>query len=143
VPESGAVGVLRTKVERYLEELYGGYQVDADGDFALGAESARAWVRPVELPGGRTGVRVWSITNVGMRVDDELTRFLATENAKFVFGSLALDEGRPAILFGHTLLGEFLNRRELEVAVDAVVSIADEYDDRIKSRFGGQLFSET
>ena len=141
--EAEAVAALRRKLERYLGELFGGARVDPEGDFVIGRGSAVTWIRPIELPGERTGVRIWSITNVEMRVDDELTRFIATENGKLLFGVFHLEESRPALIFAHTLLGEFLNRKELEVAVDAVDSAADVYDDLVKARFGGRLFSET
>lgn len=140
--EPEQVAALRRKLERYLEELFGGSQTDPDGDFVIGSGSAPVWIRPIELSGGRTGVRIWSITNVDARVDDELTRFLATENGRLVFGGFQLSEDGSTVAVGHTLLGEFLNRKELEVAVAGVGLTADHYDDVIKERFGGRLFGE-
>ena len=140
--EVEAVAALRRKVERYLEELFGAYEVDADDDFVVASGSAAVWVRPIELVADRTGVRIWSVTNLDLRVDDELTRFIATENANLLFGVLYLEEGRPAVAVGHTLLGEFLNRRELEVSVTEIAEAADRYDDQIKARFGGRLLTE-
>jgi hypothetical protein len=75
-------------------------------------------------------------------VSGELARFLATESGKFIFGGFALDEERRNVIFGHTLLGDFLSRKELAEAVEAVSTTADFYDDQIKARFGGRLFSE-
>ena len=138
-----AVATLRRTLERYLEELFGGFQVDTDDDFVVGSGSAAVWIRPIELFGERTGVRIWSITNVEMKVDDELTRYVATENGNLLFGVLHLAEDQPAVVLGHTLLGEFLNRRELETAIGAVAEAADAYDDVIKARFGGRRFGET
>lgn len=138
----GELAALTSKLERYLEEIFGGFQRDPDGDFVVRSGSAALWIRPFEIEGGRTAVRVWSITNVDVTVDDELTRFIAVENGRLLFGSLQLAEDRPSVLLGHTLLGEFLNRKELEVAVAAVGSTADHYDDLIKARFGGSTFGE-
>ena len=42
----------------------------------------------------------------------------------------------------HALLGDFLNGEELAVAVNTLADTADEYDDRIKARFGGHSFAE-
>lgn len=140
--EAEAVAALRRKLERYLGELFDGFEIDPDGDFVIGSGSAAVWLRAIELVGERTGVHIWSITNVDMRVDDELTRFIATENRDLLFGVLHLAEDRPAVALGHTLLGEFLNRKELETAVNAVADAADAYDDRIKARFGGTIFTE-
>jgi hypothetical protein len=87
---------------------------------------------------------VWSITNVGVRVDPELTRFLLTENRRLAFGGFGLDEARRSVVFAHSLIGDAdsLARSELEAAVGAVATTADEYDDEIKARFGGSLFAE-
>ena len=68
-------------------------------------------------------------------------RFPAT--GKLLFGSLQLMEDGPALVLGYTLLGEFLNRTELEVAIAAVGATADDYDDVIKARFGGRTFAES
>lgn len=139
---SEPVAVLRETLERYLEESSSDYSTDADGDFVVRHGSATIWIRPVEWGDGQTIVRIWSITNVGMHVDGALTRFLATQGGNFLFGGFRLDESRRAVLLGHTLLGDFLSRRELEEALAAVSETADAYDDLIKARFGGRLFSE-
>lgn len=126
-----------------MSELYGdAWERGPENTFVVTRGSAVAFVRPIDLPGERTGVAVVSITNVGMRMDDELTHFIATENGKLAFGALHLDEGNSAVALGHTLLGTFLNREELNVAIAAVSSLADDYDDRIKARFGGRLARE-
>jgi hypothetical protein len=140
--ESEAVATLRTTLEKHLNEAFGGYQVDQDGDFVVRHGSSVTYVRPMEWAADQTIVRIQSIINVGMRVDAELTKFLATENGKLVFGAFALNEEKPAIAFGHTLLGDFLQRKELEMAIAAVATTAEEYDDQIKERFGGKLFTE-
>ncbi|MEX2644844.1 MAG: hypothetical protein WD249_01150 [Gaiellaceae bacterium] len=136
------VDVLRGTISRYLQESFGSYDVDADGDFALRRGSTVTWIRPLPWADGQTIVRIWAITNLDVRVDGELTRFLATESGRFVFGGFHLDEERRAVLFGHTLLGDFLSRKELADAVEAVGSTADHYDDQIKARFGGRIFAE-
>jgi hypothetical protein len=138
--ESEAIAALRTAVKAHLEEDFPGHEVDED-DFIVQRGSARVFIRPIEQE-GRTFVRIVSVTNVGVKVDGELTRFLATENADLAFGKFSLNEDGPYVLFGHNLLGDFLNRRELAVAVGAIGETADEYDDRIKARFGGRRFME-
>ncbi len=137
-----SLATLRKTIEEDLKETFGSYQVDKDGDFVLTHESVITWIRPAEWIQGQTVVNVFSITNVGMDVTPELTKFLATENSKFVFGAFALDETRPSVLFRQTLLGDFLQRKELEAAIAAVVLTANQYDDQIKQRFGGRLFTE-
>lgn len=140
--ESEAVATLRKTLEKDLQEIFGSYRVDKDGDFMIDHDGTMTWIRPVPWAEDQTIVRIWSITNVGVRVDPELTKFLVTENGKVVFGGFSLDESKPAVLFAHTLLGDFLQKKELEVAIAAVVVTANQYDDMIKERFGGTKFTE-
>ncbi|MEX2210521.1 MAG: YbjN domain-containing protein [Gaiellaceae bacterium] len=133
---------LRQKLERLLDEIFGSHPTDSEGDFVVPHGSAVAFLRPIEIYGGQTAVRVWAITNVGLDATDDLARYIATENGKLVFGVLSLDDTRGAVVLGHTLLGEFLNREEVKVAVAAVAMVADSYDEEIKARFGGRLFTE-
>lgn len=136
----GAEG-LRRRLEQQLREIGIAYSVDQDGDFAVFSEHAITYVRPRDQ-GGRTVARIWAITNVEMHLSDELTRYLVTENAKLAFGGFQID-GSGAVAFSHTLLGDFLQRAELEVALGAVANTADRYAEQIKSRFGGKLFGES
>jgi hypothetical protein len=136
------IAPLRRRLEQFLADIVGDVTTDAAGDVAIRRGSATVWIRPMELPDGRSAVRLWAITNRGIQVDEELTRFVVTENARLVFGALAVDEQLPAVVLGHTLLGEFLNRVELETALDALAASADELDDRIATRFGGKTFTE-
>jgi hypothetical protein len=66
----------------------------------------------------------------------QLLRFLLDENFKFVFGAFSLDPNGD-VNFEATLLGSMLDRQELEYAVSAVLTTADDYDDRIVSQYGG------
>ncbi|MEX2210520.1 MAG: YbjN domain-containing protein [Gaiellaceae bacterium] len=140
--DTDPVAMLRETLARYLNESFGTVETDSDGDFAVRRGSTVTYVRPVAWAQGQTIVRVWSITNRGVRLDGELARFLATESGKFIFGGFQLDAERQNVLFGHTLLGDFLSRKELSEAIDAVSTTADFYDDQIQARFGGTLFSE-
>lgn len=132
---------LRHLLERQLTEIGLQYSVDQDRDLVVPYRNTITFVRPFEQ-GERTMVRIWAITNEGLELSDELTRFLVTENGKFAFGGFeAHPSGRVA--FSHTLLGDFLQRSELEVAMAAVATTADRYGEEIRSRFGGKLFGQT
>lgn len=131
---------LRRQLEQQLTDSGIPFSVDRNGDLAVALENATTYVRPRDQ-GARTVVRIWAITNVDVKLTDELTRFLVSENAKLAFGGFEIHEaGRVA--FSHTLLGDFLQRAELEVAVAAVATTADRYAAEIKSRFGGKLFGD-
>lgn len=140
---STALQDLREKVERFLREMAPTITTDSSGDFMLDTGPCIAWVRPLEWRDGHTLVRVWAITNVGMDVTGALTRFLLETNAKIAIGGLRLDERGPAVMLVHTLLGDYLNRAELGVAVGSVVGTATQLAPEIKQRFGGVLFTES
>jgi Putative bacterial sensory transduction regulator len=130
----------RRQIEEQLDEIGVRYVVDSAGDIAVSYGDTTTYLRSFEH-GGRPLVRIWAITNVDLPLSDELGRFLVTENATFPFGGFEANAGRVA--FSHTLLGgRFLQRRELETALSAVVGTAERYNDEIKSRFGGRLFGE-
>lgn len=141
--ESPAVAALREKLDGYLRNSLANATVDDEGDFMIPYEATTTWVRPVAWTEGRTLARIWSITNVGVRVDGELTKFLLTTNASVVFGGFRLDSSVPAVILVHSLLGDYLNRMELLTAVAAVATTADHFGPEIKRRFGGRLFTES
>ena len=139
--EPEGVVALRELIEAKLAEV-GGYLVDANGNYVVGMESARTFVVPTWLENGTTVVRVFAITNMGVPVTAELTRWLLAKNLDFVFGAFALDVENGAIWFNHNLLGSFVAPEELEATIGAVVETADRFDDEIKSKFGGRLYVE-
>jgi hypothetical protein len=136
------VEALRERVDRFLSETPLQFSVDDAGDFMIPYGATVTWLRPIPWKEGRTLLRVWSISNVDMRCDAELTHFLVSTNARLAFGGLHLDEQRPSVILAQSLLGEYLNRAELQVAVAAVAGGADRFGPEIKRRFGGLLFTE-
>lgn len=141
--EPDGVVTLRDMIEGILVEMAGGYAVDVNGSYVLGVESARVFVVPAWLEDDTTVARVFAITNLGVPVTADLTRYLLTKNLEFVFGGFALDADEGAIWFNHNLLGEHMTPAELEATVGAVASTADRFDDEIKSKFGGRLYIES
>lgn len=135
---------LRTTLETYLNEHFGTYAEDGEGDFVIDYESARVFVCPRMWrdDSAHTVVQLFSVTNVEIPVTDELARFLAAENLNLLFGHFALHEANRQVWFGHTLLGDFLDADELVTALSSVARSANKYDDLIKERFGGRLYTE-
>jgi hypothetical protein len=73
----------------------------------------------------------------GIELTAELMRFLLHENAGMRFGAFGIDEDGD-VIFEHSIVGSTCDQRELESSVTAVAATADEYDDRIVSRWGGE-----
>jgi len=143
IPETTALNLLRERVESYLRNEMGNVDVDAEGDYRVSFESARVFVCPRPWSDDKSVVRIFSITNTDVPVSSDLTRFLVTENFHLLFGHLAYSEVERSVWFVHNLLGDFLDEDELTTALRVVVTQANRYDDLIKEKFGGRLFSET
>ncbi len=140
---SDQLAVVKDKVQRYLTDLLGSVQVDRDGDFSLRQGSARVFVRVAPLGEDRTFVAVWAETNLEVPPSPELYKFIATGN-RYSFGCLRCREadGKVSVIFGHSLLGDFLDPDELKMTVVVVAQTADEIDDEIMTKFGGRKFHE-
>jgi len=133
---------LRQTIEGFLVKSFGDVRVDDDGDFEVQAGGVTTWVQLRPVDEDQTAVLIWSASNVGMAVDAEMTRFLATEGNNLSFGQFELHEEPPRIHVSHALLAEFLSREELEVAVSAVTEASAHYGRIVKERFGGLQPSE-
>ncbi|HYO61212.1 MAG TPA: YbjN domain-containing protein [Actinomycetota bacterium] len=140
--EPEGVVALREMIEATLTRVAGGYLVDERSSYVVGLETARTFVVPTWLQNGTTVVRVFAITNIGVPVTAELTRWLLQKNLDFVFGAFALDVENGAVWFNHNLLGAFTATEELEATIGAVIETANRFDDEIKSLFGGRLYVE-
>jgi hypothetical protein len=141
--DSEHIKALRETCKNYLTNAGLKFLIDMEQDFLLEfTEGVRVYVMPRELPDARTVVKVESLTNKDMRIDGDLGIFLSEANGKLLFGKLALYPERKEVRFETALLGDFLNQAELELAVAMVAIGANEYDDRIKEKWGGKKLSE-
>lgn len=70
------------------------------------------------------------------QIDEELCEALLALNHSLPVGAFSLVESD--VFFSHTLLGHKLDRKNLLTAIGAVATTADDYDDRIVSKFGGK-----
>lgn len=135
---------VRDRVQRMLARLLGGVQVGADGEFSFPFETTRVFVRVDPWQDQWTVVSVYAITNLGVPPSPELYKFLATED-RWWFGHVSAaeeEDGTLLVTFRHTLLGDFLDPEELRIAVGTVAVTADEIDDEIRNRFGGQRVAD-
>ena len=74
------------------------------------------------------------VTGADLSVD--LLRYLLDENARLLFGAFGVGEDGTIVL-QHSVVGDSLDKVELESSVQAVLSLGDRYDDEIVDRFGG------
>ena len=138
--DSERVEELQQLITKYLDELGLKYLRDQDG-VVPGAwdTGVRVHLAPKDFGPDMSVVQIIAPTNLGLQGPRRsVAMFVATENSKFLFGRLALYPEQGAVGFEESLLGTFLNRAELEVAIGVVSTMADKYDDEIQQRFGGE-----
>jgi hypothetical protein len=73
----------------------------------------------------------------GADIKPELLLYLLRENDTMRFGAFGVDEAGD-IVFQHAIVGSTCDQNELKATVASVVSIADQYDDRIVEEWGGR-----
>ena len=73
----------------------------------------------------------------GADLSYELYDFLLRENFNVVVGGFGISP-QGDVFFQHTILGSACDAAELEASVMAVALLADGYDDKIRSRWGGE-----
>ncbi len=79
----------------------------------------------------------------GVRMDGRLAQQLLELNAHMRFGAFAYEPEGQLVLFIHSILGgATLDPEELVATVRDVALVADEYDDRIIAKYGGQTMKD-
>ncbi len=141
---SAQLDALRNKVQRILADEFGTIEVDKDGDFTLRHQSARVFVRCVDWGDDETIVSVFAPILEGVPATPELFRWIAIEGSTYFFGHMSATEADDGIRvgFSHTLLGDYLDAKELITAVVGVLSTGNDLDDEMQTKFGGRRFHE-
>ena len=136
------VAAARARVEPVLGAMFGGaVATTPDGGYAVDAGTVRVFVN-VRMVDTTVMVRVFSITNVDVRLDSGLAPFLLALNFSLPLGRFSVDGAQRAVWFDHVLAGDEVDESSLARVVTAVAQTADRYDEEIKARFGGRTFRE-
>jgi hypothetical protein len=136
------VAATRARVEPVLAAMFEGkVAATPDGGYAVDTGSARVFVN-VRLAETLVLVRVFSITNVDVKLDTGLAPYLLGLNFSMALGRFSVDESQRAVWFDHVLTADDLDESTLARTVSTVGAVADKHDDEIKARFGGRTFRE-
>src|SRR6185369_1344395 len=88
-------------------------------------------------------VRVVAQVASGIRPEGSLFKQLLILNGKLRFGAFAYVPDGDIITFAHSMLGGAgMDGKELIATVHDIAVVADEYDDRIVARYGGQRMQD-
>jgi len=125
-------------IEKTLGKSHAYRKID-DRLYTVKQGSAYVMINIVAWGKERALVRIVSQLAKGVRMDGTLAEELLTLNAHLRFGAFAYEPEDATVLFLHSILGgATLDAEELSATLRDVALVADEYDDRIVKRFGGQ-----
>lgn len=82
-------------------------------------------------------VNVYSYVVRGAELTQDLLLYLMQQNDGYRFGAFGLDS-KNTVVFRYTIPGKPLDKSVLRAAVNAVRFTADDQDDKIVARWGGQ-----
>ena len=136
------VRVTTERVRRFLTDEYGEFQHDPDWGFHGGFGSARVFVDIQPVLESSTAVRASSPVVSDVDLSDELALRLVQLTGERPFGAFQYVPGRREVWFEHVILGDDLDRVELESAIRVVSSVADGTDDELATAFGGRRYAD-
>lgn len=104
-----------------------------------------AYVMVNVVPWGKEKAMVRCVSQLvkGVLMSEDLAVQLLQLNAHLRFGAFAFDPVGDLVLFIHSILGgHTLDPEELLTTLSDVALIADEYDDKLASKWGGQRMQD-
>jgi hypothetical protein len=130
------------RVQRYLDERYGGFQHDPTWGFHGAFGSARVFVDVLPVLDDSTAVRASAPVLSDLDLSDGLALRVAELTAATPFGAFTHLGGRRELWFQHAILGDDLDQVELEAAISVVADTADGWDDKLGAEFGGLRYAD-
>ncbi|HEX3695582.1 MAG TPA: hypothetical protein VH374_09330 [Polyangia bacterium] len=129
-------------VEKALGKSSAYKKID-DGLYVVKQGTCVVMINVIPWPPDRAVVRLVAQLVKGVSMEVPLALQLLEMNAMLRFGAFAFVPVGDMIIFSHTLLGgKTLDPVELTTTIHDVAIIADEYDDRIAARYGGQTMQD-
>jgi hypothetical protein len=142
----GSAALVRDKIQRILvDELGLEVRLISNGFQVPYASSAVNIIVHEDDDDDRTIIQMWAMVLRDVAESPELFEWIAVEGHQFFFGHACFNRnpqtpGIGMISFDYTLLGDYLDKAELEEALAALATTADGIDDQLQERFGGKRF---
>jgi hypothetical protein len=125
-------------IERTLQDSAAFRKVD-DSLYVIKQGSAYVMISVVPWGQDKAMVRATAQLVKGCRMTGDLATQLLELNSHLRFGAFAWESQDNIVLFTHTILGgTTLDPDELIATLSDVALIADEYDDKLMQKYGGQ-----
>ena len=127
------------KVAAMMKELFGEFAVPRGDSPMIGVMLGSALAQTGVYAWGEDDAvvctRAWVVQEA--ELTPELMKWLLLKNNTMRFGAFGVDD-EDDIFFEHSVVGSTCDKNELKASVMAVATVADQYDDEIVSRWGGQ-----
>jgi hypothetical protein len=125
------------RVATWMREMYGEQAVELPDvpAMALSTGSSSVYINVGPWNEHDAVISVRALVAMEVNLSPDLLYFLLLENAGFSFGCFGILE-RGTVVFEHGLLGSTLDKDELRNSISVTAWTADEYDDKIVSRWG-------
>jgi hypothetical protein len=136
------VDLTTRRVHAFLTERWGGFEHHPDWGFHGEFGSARVFVDVLPVLDDSTAVRASSPVLSQVEMTDGLALRLLELAAERPYGCFAHVPARGEVWFQHSILGDDLDRVELESAIEVVASVADGCDDDLAAAFGGLRYAD-
>lgn len=131
------------QVASWLEEMFDG-DIEAQEDdpiFLLTYESTALMVAVYPFGDDDAVIATRAIVVRSPKLNKDLLYFLLRKNDDVLFGAFGIDDDDD-IFFEHAIVGSTADKAGFEASIASVAATADEYDDEIAERWGGQLALE-
>lgn len=137
--------IVTDKVERYLGDLSPeGVRRLPSGLLGVQHGSTAVFIGVGPMPSGFTSVQIFAMVLRHVIPTDDLCRYLVRNATRHAFGRFELARSDVPdtidIVYRHTLLGDYLDREEFNLAISEVAQAADEFDNEMQAQFGGDIF---
>jgi hypothetical protein len=138
------VDALKEKVERYVLDLIGPYEVNDLGEIHFRWGSAHVFLKAVQYGADESIVVINIPFLLEVAPSPEVFRHVALHADDWHFGHLSATETGDGLKLWltHSLLGDYLDVEELKTAVATMASTADQLDDELRAKFGGRRYHE-
>ncbi len=122
---------------------HGTYRKVDERLYVIKQGSTYVMINIVPIDNDRAQVRCVAQLVRGVRMDGDLAVQLLHLNSQLRFGAFSFDPVDSLVLFSHSILGgPTLDKDELMITLTDVALVADEYDDKIIQKYGGQTMRD-
>jgi hypothetical protein len=142
-----AIETMRNRVHVILAKHFGVLDANKHGEFRIQNESAHVFLS-IDHGFGSQGLVIKVNCPMVSRValSPELFRWISVEGRDFPLGGVYLvphaNGTHGEVWFGHSFVADDLDEKELLGSLYPILVFANDLDDQLVQRFGGELFTK-